>query len=335
MSVAKELNRARSQRAPMTGDRPWHGQCSLQLISKTATDDLQSRLTVHQSQCTAPFKIQRANLDHDGRCQLPLLHTAGGLVGGDQLSVTIKAGADSRGLVTSVAAQKVYGSVGRSKQHPKGRWASQECHFELETNADLEWLPQELVVFQGGLYKQRMQVELQPKASFLSAEVVRLGRTAAGETLNEGCWRSSLEICRQTPIGRQWELVDQLELNSDVLQNLHGMGTQPVFGSFVWAAPNPLTADVMEILLRNCRTDRANLEGSMACGGLDQGLVARYIGPSSQAARQWFSRLWARTRQLRRLSTPQPPREWPLQEEGTFSNERFTKNHQSPSASPH
>ena len=319
----------------MTGDSPWHGKCSLQLISRTTGDDLQAQISVHQSQCTAPLKLLRANLDDDGRCQLPLLHTAGGLVGGDQLSVSIKARSNSRGLLTSAAAQKVYGSVGRSKQHPKGRWTNQECQFELETNSDLEWLPQELVVFEGGLYEQRMQVDLQPGASFLSAEVVRLGRTAAGETLGEGCWRSSLEICRETPNGRRWELVDRLELNSEVLQSLHGMAKQPVFGSFVWAAPDPLSSEVMKELLKSCRTDRANLDGSMACGGLNQGLVARYMGPSSQAARHWFTRLWARTRQLRKLSIPQPPREWPLQEDGTFSEETFTKTHQQHAASPH
>jgi urease accessory protein len=52
----------------------------------------------------------------------------------------------------------------------------------------------------------------------------------------------------------------------------------------------------------------------MACGPLEQGLVARYRGPSSQAARFWFCRLWALIRQHRSQAAPQLPRVWPFQE---------------------
>ena len=62
----------------------------------------------------------RAERGENGRCELPLLHTAGGLVGGDQLSINLTLKRDSRCLITSVAAQKVYGSVGRSKLNPQG-----------------------------------------------------------------------------------------------------------------------------------------------------------------------------------------------------------------------
>jgi hypothetical protein len=77
-----------------------------------------------------------------------------------------------------------------------------------------------------------------------------------------------------------------------------------VFGSLVWLAPDPLAAAELEALACLCRTDRAGLAGEMACGPLDQGLVARYRGPSSQAARYWFTRIWARIRQQRGLIPP-------------------------------
>jgi urease accessory protein len=63
------------------------------------------------------------------------------------------------------------------------------------------------------------------------------------------------------------------------------------------------------------RSDREGLTGTMACGRLEQGLVARYRGPSSRDARFWFCRIWARSRAARGLSPPQPPRVWPFQEE--------------------
>jgi urease accessory protein len=281
-------------------------------------------LTHFQGGSESPLKLLRATHQDDGRCELPLLHTAGGLVGGDQLHVAIHLEAGSRALVTSVAAQKVYGSIGRSRRSPAGEWARQTLEVRLEPGADLEWLPQEVVLYADGLFDQHTRVELAPGASWLGAEVIRLGRTAAGEDLGAGCWRSSLEILRTGPAsegaddpdpGRpQWEFVDRLALAGDALDSPHGLGEEPVVGSLVWAAPHPLAPAVLTQLVGQCRLERKGLAGEMACGALSQGLVARYRGPSSTAARWWFTRIWAQIRAVRGLAAPVPPRVWPFQE---------------------
>ena len=270
---------------------------------------------MHQGWATSPLKLQRAYPQADGRCELPLLHTAGGLVGGDQLTLRAHLAPGSQALITSVAAQKVYGTVGRSRLVPQGQWAQQSLYFSLEAGSDLEWLPQELVLFADGLLEQNLTVELAAGASWLGMDVVRLGRSAAGETLGQGCWRSRLQVCRRGPEGRRWELVDPLEISGASLATEHGMAGQPVLGSLVWAAPQPLGAAALAQLLADCRSDRQGLEGEMACGALGQGLIARYRGPSSQAARFWFTRVWARIRAARGLSAPELPRVWPFQEQ--------------------
>ncbi|MGB7563907.1 MAG: urease accessory protein UreD [Prochlorococcaceae cyanobacterium] len=282
---------------------PWRAEARLRFERSPETDGP----TRHQGGTTAPLKIQRAFASADGRCELPLLHTAGGLVGGDQLHIEAELGPGSRALLTSVAAQKVYGSVGRSRLAPEGCWVRQGLAFELAENADLEWLPQELVLFEGALFEQICRVELAAGASWLGAEVVRLGRSADGENLGAGRWRSQLEIRRQ---GR-WELVDRLELGGETLSSPHGLGGQPVFASLVWAAPEP----VGEALLEACRGERRGLEGEMACGRLERGLVARYRGSSTQAARYWFTRIWTLIRAERGLTVPALPRVWPFQEQ--------------------
>lgn len=285
----------------------WKGEAWLQFTRSNGR-------TVHQGGASSPLKLQRAFQQSSGHTELPLLHTAGGLVGGDQLLLRADLAAGSQALLTSVAAQKAYGSVGRLRRNPDGRWARQTLDFHLATGADLEWLPQELVLYAGGLYEQRARVELAAEASFLGAEVVRLGRTAAGEQLAAGRWRSQLEIRRHGATGPRWELVDRLELGGEALACRHGLAGQPVFGSLVWAAPKPLERPMLEALLEACRAERDGLDGDMACGPLEQGLVARYRGPSSQAARYWFTRIWHHTRRLRQLPPPELPRVWPFQE---------------------
>ena len=270
--------------------------------------------TLYQGGAVAPLRLQRGRALAGGRCELPILHTAGGLVGGDRLSLDVRLDSAAQVLLTSVAAQKVYGSVGRSRLAPAGRWAEQQLTVRLAANADLEWLPQELVLYADGLYVQRQRIELEPGASWLGAEVVRLGRTAAGEGLARGRWRSSLEVVRQQPDGPRWELVDRLELGAEASLGQHGMAGQPVFGSLVWAAPQPLAAQALATLLQAARQARADLVGEMACGPLDQGLLARYRGPSTSAARAWFTRLWGAIRACRALPAPELPRCWPFQE---------------------
>lgn len=292
----------------------WHGAAELEFTARQGSTG-EPPVTVHQGWATSPLKLQRAYPQADGRCELPLLHTAGGLVGGDQLTLRAHLAPGSQALLTSVAAQKVYGTVGRSRLVPQGQWARQSLHFSLEAGSDLEWLPQELVLFAGGLLEQNLTVELAAGASWLGMDVVRLGRSAAGETLGQGCWRSRLQVCRRGPEGRRWELVDPLEISGASLAAEHGMAGQPVLGSLVWAAPQPLGAAALAQLLADCRSDRHGLEGEMACGALSQGLIARYRGPSSQAARFWFTRIWARIRAARGLSSPELPRVWPFQEQ--------------------
>ena len=87
-----------------------------------------------------------------------------------------------------------------------------------------------------------------------------------------------------------------------------------MFGTLVWAAPVAMDAQTTATLLEEARADREGLTGTMRCGALDQGLIARYSGESSRDARFWFSRIWERTRRLRGLARPRVPRVWPLQE---------------------
>ena len=295
-------------------DSAWHANCDLRLIKRSDPAGSINSFTSHQVLCSAPFKVMRGSNDVDGRFEVPILHTAGGLVGGDQLNLKIRADCGALGLVTTVAAQKVYGSVGLSTLHPKGKWAKQACHFQIQKNADLEWLPQELVIFGEGLFEQTMVVDLYPESSFISAEVVRLGRTASGEDLGSGCWRSKLEVCRHFSEKKEWEFIDRLELGGEALSSTHGIGNQPVLGSMIWIAPTWISKEMLDQLVQSCLLERNQLQGSMSCSALDHGLSARYLGTSSQAARYWFCRIWAHTRKLRKLSSPRLLRVWPMQE---------------------
>lgn len=305
MNIKTGLN---SEPAVSKSPAPWVSHCSLEFT----TD--QRGNTRHQGGCNAPLKLLRAVTTDDGRCELPILHTAGGLVGGDALTVESTLNRNSRCLITSVAAQKAYGSVTRSRLHPEGRWSRQTVTAKQEDNTDLEWLPQEMVIYADAMFEQSIEIELAKNASFLGMDIARMGRTAAGEQLNKGRWRSALTVKRREGNNTRWEFVDRTAIDQDSLESIHGLGGEPVVGSLVWAAPQALTAKEMNKLLEGARNDREGLSGQMRCGQLEQGMVARYVGNTSRDARFWFTRIWRRTREIRGMQPPRIPRYWPLQE---------------------
>ena len=288
----------------------WLGKCDLCFERRSPSHDF----TIQHGRFNAPFKLMKATNNSDGRCEIPLIHTAGGLVGGDELILNVNVSPKSSGLITTVAAQKVYGSVGRSKIYPKGIWAKQDCNFNLEEDGDLEWMPQELIVFEGGLFQQKMRIRLNTSASFLSTEIVRLGRTAAGEKLGNGCWRSKVEVSRESFDSTTWEFIDQLELSGDALVSDHGLANNPVMGSLIWIAPENFSNSQIGSLIEVCLSTRKGIKGSMACSKIKKGISARYLGESSQSARFWFVKIWSEIRKIRGLSSPEDVRVWPLQE---------------------
>ena len=292
----------------------WHGTCDLRLFTKSRSKN--NFKTSHQAKYSAPLKLMKVFYDKkDGRCEIPILHSAGGIVGGDQLTINVNAEENSSAICSSVAAQKVYGSRGRSKLNPKGIWANQKCLFHIERNADFEWIPQEIIIFQGGLFEQNMTVKLDHSSSFFCVDLVRLGRTACGEQLGSGVWRSSLEIFRENTHGKHYEFVDRLELSGEALKSIHGLEEQPVFGSLTWITPKRINQESLSDLLVKCRQQRAGLEGVMTCSLLKNGISARYSGSSTQSARFWFYRIWSLTRVLRKLNMPEYMRIWPMQED--------------------
>ena len=300
----------KSETTVNNSQEPWVGRCEVEfLVNK-------QNKTRHQGGCNAPLKLMRTNISEDGRCELPILHTAGGLVGGDQLKIEINLKKESKSIMSTVAAQKIYGSIRRSLINPEGKWCRQKIIITQEEATDLEWLPQETIMYENALYEQDVSVQLEPNSSFLSMDIVRLGRTAANEGLNEGIWRSSLNIKRRG-LGKTnyWEYADRTEVNSKSLISTHGLGGKPVIGCLIWIAATIPEEESIINLLNDVREDRNGLTGLMRCGKLRQGIVARYIGQSSRDARHWFTRIWKRTRNYREMIEPEIPRYWPLQEE--------------------
>jgi urease accessory protein len=104
-----------------------------------------------------------------------VLNTAGGLVGGDAVSVAIELGPSARALATGQAAEKVYRSDGPTVEIANA--------LSVADGAWLEWMPQETILFEGCRLRRRLTLSLEGRARCLAAEMVVFGRRARGETI--------------------------------------------------------------------------------------------------------------------------------------------------------
>ncbi len=261
----------------------WQGNLQLEF------DYRNGKTILSRSLMQVPLKIQRPFYP-EGKsvCHGVMLHTAGGIVGGDRLSSQVRLHPNAQVLLTTAAATKVYGSNQESIQ---------TVHIQVAENAGLEWLPQETIIFDGARYRQSMRVELDLGATWLGWDITRLGRSARGEQFLSGEWRSHLEVWqagRLLWIDPQWLLG-----GSEMLQSAHGLAGCAVVGSFGFVGREVSREFVAEV--RSLLADEEDAiefpAAEMGATRLMSGFLCRYRGSSTTEAKQRFIRVWDLLRQ--------------------------------------
>ena len=86
----------------------------------------------------------------------------------------------------------------------------------LQKNAQLYWLPQETILFDGARLKRRLNVDLHSSAKFLMVEPLVFGREASGEKLLSGMLDDRVSISSNgQPI-----YIDRIKLKDNITDQL-------------------------------------------------------------------------------------------------------------------
>lgn len=274
----------------------WHGSLNLEYGKR---DDA---TVVLSSKNQAPLKVQRPFYPEGNEvCHSVILHTAGGVVGGDRLSIDLHLQPQTRALITTAAANKIYRS--------QDILARQNINIKVEAGACLEWLPQPLILFNAANYRQDLIVELAPNSSWLGWEIIRFGRSARGERFLEGKWRSHTEIWRENrPL---WIDRQRLDGGEKMLDSPLGLAGCCLAGSLVWIG-QPATAEIVEKTRNLWQATGGALprDGQAGVTRLPEGILCRYRGNSIADVRNWFMAVWHQLR-LSFLGKPScRPRVW-------------------------
>ncbi|MGB8699484.1 MAG: urease accessory protein UreD [Thermosynechococcaceae cyanobacterium] len=259
---------------PLARPSDWQGGVCLRYDCPTAKTRLASAW--HQ----APLKIQRPFYpESDPICHTVLIHTAGGMAGGDRLTYDIELLPKARAVITTAAAGKIY--------RTGTQWVEQTLRIQVAAEACLEWLPQETILFNQAQYQQTLRVDLAPGASWFGWDIYRFGRTARGERFLGGQWRSHTEVWQgDRPL---WIDRQHLTGGPPCLDHLHGLNGSAVVGTLVWVGQG-VERDFMQRLRAHGQASVG--EGTAGASRLPQGLVCRYRGNSITDVRRWFTQVW-------------------------------------------
>ncbi len=205
---------------------------------------------------------------HAGRFEAVLLNTAGGIAAGDRHRGEIECGAGAALLLTGQAAERCY------RARPGEAAADIRVTVRLAAGARLDWLPQELIVFDGAALNRTLQVDMAGGATLLCLESRILGRRHSGERV------ASLRLTDRLCIRRNGVtlLDDRLRIVGDAEARLAGPAAAAgaiASASVVFVAP---TAGTRLDAVRDALAGET--AGASAWNGM---LVARLI--SHDAAR--------------------------------------------------
>jgi urease accessory protein len=258
----------------MINQSNWHGK--INLIYKNNNNKTELSSSFSQS----PFKIQQSFYPEGNTiCHNVILHTAGGMVGGDRLSQNIHLNENAQSLITTPAASKIYRS--------NGKIALQNINITLENDSILEYLPQEMIIFDGAKYNQHNIINLQDNSKVFLWDIVRFGRTARGEIFKEGNWQSKLEILHQEkPL-----YIDNIYLEGEqnLFNNLSGLNGNPILGTLIYVG-EIINSETLNDIRQLCQNSLSNGESGVT--ELIKGISCRYLGNSTMEVKNLFFQIW-------------------------------------------
>jgi len=222
----------------------------------------------------------RARVTRSGaRCEAYLVNPSGGLVGGDTIRYAVHVGAEARLALSTAAAERVYRADGRTTRV--------DCHLSAAAGAELEWLPQQTLLYDGCRFRRRMHLDADPGARITILEAFVLGRVACGERLQSIDVRDDWRVRR----GGMLVFAEALRLVGPVSRLFeHAAVGAGAAATATLVRLAPAAAAELEHV-------RACLDASVLCAAslVEGTVVARWLAPDARALlsalRAFLSRL--------------------------------------------
>jgi urease accessory protein len=148
-------------------------RASLKLVFER--DDVAGRTILASCQQDAPLRVVRAFALEDGTAMAHLHNVSGGLLGGDDLTLSVDVRARAQAQLTTTGATRVYRRANESAV------TRQRNEIRVGEGALLEYVPDAIIPFSEANFSQKTAIELAPDAGLFWWEILGPGREAHGE----------------------------------------------------------------------------------------------------------------------------------------------------------
>ena len=243
---------------------------------------------LHSAHHVGPLTVQRPFYPEEETCHLYLLHPPGGIVGGDELTISATIESDCHTLITMPGASKFYRSSGAQ--------ARLQQTLTLAENSTLEWLPQDAIFFPGANAAVSTAFHLAASSTLLAWDLLCLGRPVIGEAFSHGALANRLEVWVDgSPL-----LIERLSLADG---QLACVAQQPWVGTMLFYPAN-------ETLLEGVReklTPLAKYAGATLTDGL---LTVRFLSDDNLRCQRAMRDIWQFMRPHLTGKSPVLPRIW-------------------------
>lgn len=194
-----------------------------------------------------------------------ILNTAGGLTGGDTLTIGLTAEARTKAVVTGQACEKIYKAAAHDQ-------AVIRTQISLSGDAELDHLPQPTILFDHARLDRQTTVHVHQQSRLLALEAGILGRTAMAEEFRNGSLRDVWKVWRD---GRLI-FADALALTGEAARVLKSpWAFARAYATLIYVAPDAeKRLDEIRTILARCGLGDANAGASAWNGVLVVRLVA-------------------------------------------------------------
>lgn len=276
--------------------RAWLASIQLQFADK------QTRTVLKDMQFLGPLRVQRSFYPEQGRNHTYLLHPPGGMVSGDKIQISAELECGAKVLMTTPSAGKVYGAD--TLNLPQ----RQNVSLHVQAGAELEWLPQENIVFDGANAVLETQIDLASTSKLIAWDMVSFGRPHGEHWFRKGALEQLLTIRIDGNLVLHEAFRTDPEL--EVLSSPIGLAGYVHMGNMFIVAPeeNAQYKDWIEQLRESMPKPSASLR--IAVTERRGVMIVRALCDDIEKLRNTFIQIWERLRPLVLNTEAVAPRIW-------------------------
>lgn len=251
-----------------------------------------------------PLYIQKPFYPEGPDCaHLYLLHPPGGIVSGDELTITIDQQSGGHALVTTPGASRVYRA--RSDHSEQ----AQHVHLTVASDASIEWLPMETLIYPDSYSRLTQQIHLQQDATYFGWEVVCVGLPECQQPFELGRYEQQLQIFVEGRLKFHDRLVIAGSHEPEsLMQQSIGLAGYSIHGLLVTTLSEQSKAQLNA--LRELTEPYIHERAHVGVTQINDILIVRYLGDHSEPCRQLFTQIWQALRPQLIERPACPPRIW-------------------------